>query len=218
MNYIDKSDFPGSLLLHKDCPKRLYYAGDITLLNEDIVLIVGKRETTKDCLESAYTFGKEAANEGFVISNGFAVGCDTYALLGSLDANGKVIIVMPCGVDVIYPPNNTLLYERIINTGGLIISEYPNGTLPEKYMFVRRDRIEAMISNKVVIVDCDDKGGTYKTAKMARKYGKLMGCYRPENAAEGIVTLCNDGVYEIKSIEDYHTFLKQENRQLTLFD
>ena len=115
----------------------------------------GRRNADTDILKNAKRCGKILAESGVVTLNGLAVGCDTAWLEGALAAGGKCIAVMPCGLDYIYPKCNASLVESILKNGGCIVSEYGPGERPEKWKFVKRDLLQAMIVDKILVVDSD---------------------------------------------------------------
>lgn len=169
--------YPKTLRNVKDAPDILYYAGDISAFENIVIAVVGKRDAAERYLKLARRIGEVLAKKGFTVLNGLAIGVDTYASEGAVEANGKVVAVMPGGLDEIYPKSNMRLAKKIVEAGGCLISEYPNGTRPQKYTFVQRDRIQAMLSNKVFIVDAEQAGGTMHTADYAVKYAKPLGCF-----------------------------------------
>lgn len=174
-----KSDecYPKTLRDIKAAPDILYYVGDISACENVVIAVIGKRDATERYLEIARKIGKVLAREGFTVLNGLAIGVDAYASEGAVEANGKVVAVMPGGLDEFYPKSNQKLAEKILQAGGCLISEYPNGIRPQKYTFVQRDRIQAMLSNKVFIVDAEKNGGTMHTADYAARYAKPLGCF-----------------------------------------
>lgn len=169
--------YPYSLRNLPSAPDILYYIGDITICENKIIAVIGKRDAQERYLKIAYRIGDLLAQEGYTVLNGLAIGCDTYALKGAVASNGKVIAVMPGGLDEIYPKSNKKLAEKIIENGGCIISEYPTGSKPQKYTFVQRDKIQAMLSNKIFVVDSEKEGGTMHTVKYATKLNKPIGCF-----------------------------------------
>ena len=152
----DDESYPKILRDIKTAPDILYYVGDISVCENNVIAVVGKRDAAERYLKIAKRIGEILAREGFTVLNGLAVGVDAYASEGAVEANGKVVAVQ---------------------AGGCLISEYPNGTRPQKYTFVQRDRIQAMLSNKVFIVDAEKDGGTMHTADYATKYAKPLGCF-----------------------------------------
>lgn len=173
----DDEFYPKTLRDVKDAPDILYYVGDISVFENVVIAVVGKRDAAERYLRLARRIGEVLAREGFTVLNGLAMGVDAYASKGAVEANGKVVAVMPGGLDEIYPKSNIELAEKIVTAGGCLISEYPNGTRPQKYTFVQRDRIQAMLSDKVFIVDAEKAGGTMHTADYAAKYAKPLGCF-----------------------------------------
>ncbi len=169
--------YPKILRDIKTAPDILYYVGDISACENIVIAVVGKRNATERYLKIARRIGEILARQGFTILNGLAAGVDAYASEGAVEANGRVVAVMPGGLDEVYPKSNQKLAEKIVQAGGCLISEYPNGSRPQKYTFVRRDRIQAMLSNKVFIVDAEKNGGTMHTAEYAAKYAKPLGCF-----------------------------------------
>ncbi len=174
-----KSDkcYPKALRDIKTAPDILYYVGDIAACENMVIAVVGKRDAAERYLRIAKQIGGVLAREGFTVLNGLAIGVDAYASEGAVEAKGKVVAVMPGGLDEVYPKSNQKLAERILENGGCLISEYPNGTRPQKYTFVQRDRIQAMLSNKIFIVDSEKDGGTMHTVDYAVKYEKPLGCF-----------------------------------------
>lgn len=169
--------YPKKLLGIQTAPDILYYVGDIAACENIVIAVVGKRDAAARYLRIARQIGSALAKEGFTVLNGLAIGVDAHASEGAVEANGKVVAVMPGGLDEIYPKSNQKLAEAIVKNGGCLVSEYPNGIRPQKYTFVQRDRIQAMLSNKVFIVDAEKDGGTMHTADYAAKYAKPLGCF-----------------------------------------
>lgn len=158
--------------------ENLYYRGDISLLQktEKIIALIGRRNADADVLRNAKRCGKILAESGIVTLNGLAVGCDTAGLEGALAAGGKCIAVMPCGLDYIYPKCNDLLVANILKNGGCIVSEYGPGDRPEKWKFVKRDLLQAMIADKILVVDCDEKSGTMHAVREGVREKKDIAC------------------------------------------
>lgn len=216
-------EYPKSMKSLPSAPNILYYVGNIDICNDLVIAVVGKRDATQRYLSIAKRVGEILAQRGYTVLNGLAVGVDTHALEGAVNARGKVVAVMPGGLDEIYPKSNKELAERIVENGGCLISEYPNGTKPQKYTFVQRDRIQAMLSNKVFIVDAEKDGGTMHTADYATKYSKPLGCFI--DTKEQVSPTGNQFLIEMNRASAVHDmdmlieFINQpEYRQMTLFD
>ncbi len=155
--------------------KTLFYKGNINLLNTNIIAVIGKRDVSQDVLETAYYYGQVVASNTTIL-NGLALGCDTFAIKGALSVGGKVIAVLPCGIDMVYPKANEELYEDILDNDGLLISQYPGTTPITKYQFVERDKLQALLSNKVISIYANSNGGTIQTLTYAKKLGKEIAC------------------------------------------
>ena len=174
----DDEIFPLLLREIKKCPDLLYYSGNIGIVNDmPCVAIIGSREASEEALEKAFSYGRLAAEEGFVVVNGLAVGCDTRALQGALSMDGKCVAVLPCGLDEIYPKSNEGLAREIIEKGGCLISEYPAGTKPDMNYFIQRDRLQSGMCAGVVVVETGEQGGTMHTVKFARAQNRRLACY-----------------------------------------
>ena len=169
--------YPKALRDIETAPETLYYVGNINACQNTVIAVIGKRAAEERYLKIARRIGEVLGRKGCTVLNGMAVGIDTEALEGAVSANGKTVAVMPGGLDEICPKSNLKLAEKIVENDGCLISEYPYGTKPQKYMFVQRDRIQAMLSSKIFIVDSERNGGTMHTAEYATKFSKPLGCF-----------------------------------------
>lgn len=97
--------------------------------------------------------------------------------MGALSAGGKVLAVLPCGLDKIYPASNSELAKQIVRNGGCLVSQYPVGVRPAKYRFLERDRIQVLLCNRLFVIDSGIDGGTMYTAKTAIKYNRPLECF-----------------------------------------
>ena len=134
--------------------------------------IVGTRNPTSYGIQVARKFAYELATAGFIIVSGMAYGIDTIAHQSCLDAGGKTIAVLGCGVDIVYPAANRNLYEKIIEFGGAVVSEFPPGQFVLKGLFVARNRIISALSHGVMIVEGAKDSGSLITARYAAEQGK----------------------------------------------
>src|SRR5581483_1871340 len=128
-----------------DPPLLLYFRGDLTLLRRPAVGIVGARRPTAYGRAMAQKLAGELASRGLVITSGMARGIDSAAHLGCLEAGGKTIAVLGCGIDVVYPAENKKLFASIAEKG-LLVSEFPLGSFPAPQNFPIRNRIISGIS------------------------------------------------------------------------
>ncbi len=161
-------------------PFVLYYKGDISLILKDHILaVVGSRENSD--------YGKECCNQllknlkpDTVIISGLARGIDTYAHMAALKNGYKTIAVLGSGIDNIYPQNNRDLVDKIVENGGLILSEYPGLVEPEKENFIARNRIIAGLCTGLLLVESYARSGALNTCLDALNYGKGIGCVPTE--------------------------------------
>lgn len=167
----DDEAYPSLLRNIPDPPFVLYIRGELLPRDEWGLAVVGTR--------SASVYGKEAtrslvsglAASGVTIISGLALGIDTEAHHTAIEANGRTIAVMGCGVDEIYPRRNTKLGEAIINQGA-VISEFPLGTRPESGNFPRRNRIISGLSLGVLFVEGTENSGAQITVNHALEHGR----------------------------------------------
>ncbi len=164
-------EYPELLRQIPDPPIVLYTLGDVTLLNSHCVALVGSRAATSYGRRVASSFAETLAAHSLTVVSGMALGVDSEAHHGALKAHGKTIGVLGCGLDVVYPPQNYELYQRIRDRG-LLVSEYPPGTKPDGFRFPARNRIIAGISQGVVVVEAARKSGSLITAQMALDFGR----------------------------------------------
>jgi len=150
-----------------DPPPTLYVLGSCPLDGDRMFSIVGSRRCTRDGQRAAREMAETLARENVTIVSGMAHGIDTAAHEGALIGMGKTIAVLGCGVDVIYPPENEVLYHRILDNGGAVISEYMPGTLPKPGNFPSRNRIISGMSEGTLIVEGAERSGAMITVRDA---------------------------------------------------
>ena len=155
-----------------DPPIVLYIKGCLPVIDEEVVVaVVGTRRATSYGVKSAERIGYEIAKGGGVVTTGLAKGIDSAAARGALRAGGKVIGVLGCGLDVVYPAENKDLYKEVC-ANGCLISEYPPGTMPVGKNFPVRNRIMSGISLGAVIIEAPAKSGALITAARALEQGR----------------------------------------------
>lgn len=174
---IDMESYPYLLREIYDAPISIYIKGNKEILNQKSVAIVGCREASEYGKKVAKYFAYNLAKEKVNIISGLAKGVDSYAHLGSICAEnkssrGKTIAVVGNGLDIVYPSQNKNLAQKIIESGGAIISEYPLGTKPDKMNFPARNRIISGISNGIIVVEAKEKSGTLITVDFALEQGR----------------------------------------------
>jgi DNA processing protein len=165
--------YPSQLKEISDPPICLYVKGDIEVLKEpleDLFAIVGSRKTTPYGERITYQLSSELSISGKIIVSGMALGIDTYAHQAAIK-NGRTIAVLGCGVNIIYPPDNTSLYQSI-QEKGVVLSEFPPNQTVLKGLFVARNRIISGLSFGTLVVEGTDKSGALLTAKYALDQGR----------------------------------------------
>lgn len=169
---IEDKEYPKRLKEIYDPPISLYVKGDKKILNNNAIALIGCRKATEYGIKASKYFSYNLAKRGENIVSGLAKGIDSYAHIGAICGKGKTIAVVGNGLDSIYPKENIQIAEKILETGGAIISEYPLGTKPEKMNFPARNRIISGISNSVIVVEARKKSGTLITVDFALEQGR----------------------------------------------
>ncbi len=169
---VDKN-YPKRLKNFDDSPLVIYCRGDkSTFTTAKTVGVVGTRKATVYGLAQAAAVSVELSKYGYVVVSGLAAGIDAASHKAALDAGGKTIAVLGTTIDRIYPAQNEALSRRIVDSGSLIVSEYPPESKTEKYHFIFRNRIIAALSDIVIIVEAPERSGALATARYAMEYGK----------------------------------------------
>ena len=167
---IESPNYPSSLLNLKNPPYVLYYVGDLSLLKQKSIAIVGTRSPSSYGKLVTEKYAKELAENGICIISGLASGVDKIAHEGALEVNGKTIAVLGGGFDHIFPAININL-AREISKKGLILTEYYLSLKPTKYSFPNRNRIIAALSNAVLITEAKEGSGSMYTKEYADDLG-----------------------------------------------
>ncbi len=167
------TDYPRLLLEIPSPPPVLYYRGLVEPQENQgikpMVSIVGTRNPTEYGKRWTRKISAALAQHGFTVVSGMAAGIDTEAHRGCLNAGGRTLAVLGTGVDMIYPPSNKPLYEQI-QQQGLVLSEYPAGTKPNRAHFPQRNRIVAGLSRAVLVMEAPTKSGALITAYQANEF------------------------------------------------
>lgn len=168
-------DYPRLLLEIPSPPPVLYYRGKVELSENQgftpLIGIVGTRSPTNHGRRWTHNISTALAQHGFTVISGMAAGIDGEAHRACLDAGGRTLAVLGTGVDIIYPSSHQKLYEQI-QQQGLILSEYPTGTKPDRGNFPPRNRIIAGLSRAVLVMEAPEKSGSLITAKYATEFDR----------------------------------------------
>jgi len=154
-----------------DPPLVLYVRGDVSVVSQHAVALVGTRRPTAYGSSVAHRLACDLAQRQLVIVSGLARGIDSAAHRGALEAKGKTVAVLGSGVDVIYPRENKRLAEQVVESGALI-SEFPLGTAPTPENFPIRNRIISGLALGVVIVEAAEYSGSLITARLASEQNR----------------------------------------------
>ncbi len=164
--------YPERLLEIYDPPAVLWIRGNAELLPRPGIAVVGTRQPSPYGLGMAEMLSRDLANRRLTILSGMARGVDSAAHKGALDAGGKTVAVWGTGIDVVYPKENKKLAERIVESGGTIVSEYRLGTFPAPQNFPLRNRILSGMSVGVLVVEAGEYSGTRITARCAMEQNR----------------------------------------------
>lgn len=223
------------LLEIHDSPKQLYFKSKNKesldkFLNKNIngedykvLTIVGSRKNSHYGKEVLNYLLKSITGENIIIVSGLAVGIDSISHINAIKNNLPTISVPGSGLskNVIYPKVNIPLYDEIIETENILISEYEDDRKSELYFFPARNRIMAAISDAVLIVEAGEKSGTLITARLAMEYGKNVGVVPNNIFAEGSVgsnRLMQDGAITILNTDDLLDLLNIRRGEQSLLD
>ncbi len=157
-------DYPPRLKHIEDAPPLLFAKGRSPLLRKKSVAIIGSRNASTNGLRFAETISAELGANGLMIASGMARGIDAAAHRGGIETG--TVAVMGGGVDILYPRENAIIYEEIIEKG-VIVSEMPIGTRPKAAHFPRRNRIISGISRGILVVEAAPRSGSLITARLA---------------------------------------------------
>jgi len=155
-------------------PFGLYVLGNTQILNKKAITIVGTRKATSEGKLTAFNFSKKLSQSGLIIVSGLALGIDSAAHLGCLEANRQTIAVLGGGFFNFYPKINEKLAKKIINSGGALISEYNIYSPSLAYRFLERNRITSGLSLGVLIIEAPKESGTLNTARYAIEQNRCV--------------------------------------------
>ncbi|MBC18534.1 MAG: DNA-protecting protein DprA [Desulfovibrio sp.] len=204
--------YPDALKNLHDPPLTLYYQGDLTLLSNPGIAVVGARECTSLGLRAARNISAQLAGVGITVVSGLALGIDRQAHLGGLQGIGSSIAVLGCGLDIDYPYDN-LDVRKSLNAKGLVVTEFGPGEKPRAKNFPVRNRLISALSLGVLVAEAAHQSGSLITARLAAEQGKdvfalpgplgqptFTGCHR----------LIKQGAALVESAEDIVEILRYD--------
>ena len=164
--------YPERLAYTEKPPHLLFCAGRSDLNDPHPFAIVGTRRADGYGIRHTRRIAGELAEKGICIVSGLALGVDAAAHWGALDVQGRTIAVLGSALDQLYPRANRTLMEKILESGGSVVSEYPPGAGPTRYSFVQRNRIVAGMSAGVLVTQAPHKSGALSTVNYALEEGR----------------------------------------------
>jgi len=172
---IGDKNYPKLLKKIKDAPEVIYYRGELNP-GEQCFAIVGTRRFSSYGKQVALEIAGDLAETGLTIVSGLAPGIDTFAHTAAVERRKRTIAVLGTGLDEksIYPQSNLKLAQRILETGGCLISEYPPGTRGTQFTFPKRNRIISGLSLGILVVEAKERSGALITAEWAKKQGRKI--------------------------------------------
>lgn len=198
--------FPATLREVRNPPEMLYAVGDLEALVPGLA-VIGARKATPYGKSCARRFARLAAEKGVVIVSGGARGCDSEAHRAALEAQSRTVVFLGGGCDCIYPAEHRGLFQRVVDGGGVVVSEHPWGFMPLPFTFRERNRLIAGLADAVLIVEAGLPSGTFSTADEALEQGKevlvVPGAITSENSrgsnrllSQGAVPIVDDDSFE----------------------
>lgn len=222
------SNYPQSLLNIDNPPSVLYYKGDISDINDSLLIaMVGTREPSSYSIHTAKAISRGLCRCGFGIVSGFAVGIDIISQLSAVAAGGRTYAVLGCGLNYNYPKENFQYRNRIIEHGAFL-SEYPPSFTPSRITFPPRNRIISGLSAATAVIEAGQKSGSLITANHCNNQNKPLFVVPPGDIFDlrygGNVTLIRDGAIPLMSPRDvvyefypeYEDMLSKEARELLI--
>ena len=201
----DDAEYPKNLREIYDPPLVLYVKGTLTERDALAIAVVGSRRTTLYGQEMARKLAFQLARVGVTVVSGLARGIDTSAHNGALQAKGRTVGVIGCGIDIVYPAENKKLADEIVEKGGAMVTEFPFGVQPDRQNFPMRNRIISGWSLGVVVVEANLKSGALITANQAGEQGRQV--FAVPGRADSILSkgankLIKDGAKLTEDMED----------------
>jgi DNA processing protein len=204
VSYTD-SAYPALLKEIFDPPAYLFYKGALPNPEKPLVGIVGTRKASGAALNKTYRLAGDLSRAGAIVVSGLAMGIDAIAHRGAVEAHAATAAVFGCSVDNVYPMANRHLAARILETGGIFLSEYPCGTPPRKWTFPARNRIISGLCTFCLIAEAGEKSGALITADFALEQNRDLGVLVEKDGSafgEGCRSLAVSGAIKVESAHD----------------
>ncbi len=208
-----------ALKLMKKAPKELYYIGDLSLLDNRCISIVGTRRPSQYTKDWTYKLSRELSKRGIVIVSGAAMGVDAIAHKGAIDF--KTIAVMANGLDIKYPAVNKTLIENI-EKKGLVLSFFKEGFRATKWSFVSRNELVVALGECLIVTEADLNSGSLRSVDYALKMNKPI-YVLPHRLSESLGTniLLKEGkakaIYDIEEFANKYGVVSNEKDEFIIF-
>ena len=202
-----RDGYPAGLRDLPDPPAVLHVLGATAALAGDAVAVVGARRATGYGLSVARSLGRGLAASDVTVVSGMALGIDSEAHSGALEAaaGAPTVAVLGSGADRAYPASKRSLHARIVREGGAVVSELPPGFAPLRWTFPARNRLIAALARSAIVVEATERSGSLITADFAGDLGRTVGAVPgPVTAAtsDGANLLLRAGAEVIRSVQD----------------
>ncbi|MBE6746787.1 MAG: DNA-protecting protein DprA [Ruminococcaceae bacterium] len=219
VNYEDE-EYPPQLRQISDFPLVLYVSGDVKCLTHEMPIgVIGTRKPSQYAIDVAETISIELAKRNALIVSGGAQGIDSVAHNSAMDAGGKTVVIMGCGLGYDYLSVNEPMRNRAEHNGA-VITEYPPYTSAKSFQFVQRNRITAAFCKGVLVVEAGEKSGSLSTANRVLKYNKDLFVVTGDARGKGFVganKLAQNGARVVFSADDILTLYGFEIRNRDSF-
>lgn len=203
--HLSDPEYPDMLRNIPQPPPLLFYRGHLDCLMGKCVAVVGSRTVSPKGEAVTRDICRELSRCGVTIISGLAMGADTAAHLGCLDGGSPTVAVLACGMDIDYPLDNADLKERIVQSGGLLLSEYPLGMHGSKFVFQMRNRVISGLSKALIMMESRVRSGSMITVQHALDQGRDVFAYPGvpgSESAEGAHQLLREGAIYFTSAQD----------------
>lgn len=209
---IFNENFPSKLYTISDPVLYLYYFGDIGLLSKESIAIIGTRHPSIESINDTKVISKIISDK-YVVVGGLALGIDKIGHETTIENGGRTIAVLPSSPDNIQPVINKELAKMIVKNGGLLVSEYSVDSSLSKFNYPKRDRIQAALSNVIVVSEAKEGSGTMITVNKALKEGKKVYQLKSNNNGKILNSISlSDNLLEILEKDVNNDLINQKNK------
>jgi len=219
---LECDKYPALLKQINSPPPLLYVHGNLSILNDPQLAVVGSRNPTQGGKTTAYDFAHHLAKTGLCISSGLALGVDGIAHQGAVDANAPTIAVIATGIDRVYPAKHRQLAHDIVEKGA-IISEFPIGVQAKPENFPRRNRIISGLSHGTLVIEAALQSGSLITARTSMEQGREVfaipgsihnplarGCHQLIRQGAKLVETAEDILEEMAPLIELNNIISQQ--------